>query len=126
MYINLPSKNHYRRRASYMSKGYHTRHMAGLVIPLITNVKNAEMLAEELIRRLPLDVSSLDLKSSHRTRTFPGWSTSELPSLALTGSKDLASAMEASISAGFTTALILPFGDENSIVYRHSRGRSRG
>src|SRR5258705_5648956 len=28
MYINLPSKNNYRRPASYASKGYHTRRMA--------------------------------------------------------------------------------------------------
>ncbi|EEB98862.1 hypothetical protein MPER_01558 [Moniliophthora perniciosa FA553] len=57
MYINLPSKNHYRRPASYASKGYHTRRMAvDFAIPLITNVKNAKMLAEALIRKLPLGV----------------------------------------------------------------------
>ena len=56
MYINLPSKNHYRRPASYTSKGYHTRRMAvEFAIPLITNIKNAKMLAEALICKLPFE-----------------------------------------------------------------------
>ncbi|KAF8953665.1 hypothetical protein BDZ97DRAFT_1767230 [Flammula alnicola] len=128
MYINLPSKNHYRRPASYTSKGYHTRRMAvDFAIPLITNVKNAKMLAEALIRRLPLDVSTLDSKSSHRTHTFPGLVNigAFVPSLALAGNKDLAATTEASISAGFTTALILPFGDKNSIVDRQTLEHAR-
>ena len=65
MYINLPSKNHYRRPASYTSKGYHTRRMAvDFAIPLITNIKNAKMLTEALIRRLPFDVSNQTSRSA--------------------------------------------------------------
>jgi len=44
LYINLPSMNHYRRPASYMSRGYMTRRMAvDFSIPLITNVKCAKV-----------------------------------------------------------------------------------
>jgi len=128
MYINLPSKNHYRRPASYSSKGYHTRRMAvDFAIPLITNVKNAKMLAEALIRKLPLDVSNLDSKTSHRTHTFPGLVNigAFVPGLAVPGSKDLNAATEASISAGFTTTLILPFGDGNNIVDRQTLEQAR-
>ncbi|KAG5634854.1 hypothetical protein H0H81_000508 [Sphagnurus paluster] len=120
MYINLPSKNHYRRPASYSSKGYHTRRMAvDFAVPLITNVKNAKMLAEALVRNLPLDVSSVDSKSSHQTHTFPGLINiaSFVPGLA---EQDFTTAAEASISAGFTTAMFLPWGENSSILDRAS------
>ncbi|KAF5319192.1 hypothetical protein D9619_008745 [Psilocybe cf. subviscida] len=126
MYINLPSKNNYRRPASYTSKGYHTRRMAvDFAIPLITNVKNAKILAEALIRKLPLDVSSLDSKTSHRTHSFPGLIDigAFVPDLG-TGGKGFAETMEAAISAGFTTALIVPFGDK-TIVDRQSFDQAR-
>lgn len=113
MYINLPSKNHYRRPASYASKGYHTRRMAvDFAVPLITNVKNAKMLTEALVRMLPLDVSTIDSKSSHETHTFPGFVnvTAFVPELAVPGSGDFAQVTEASIAAGFTTVLIIPVG----------------
>lgn len=127
MYINLPSKNHYRRPASYSSKGYHTRRMAvDFAIPLITNVKNAKMLAEALIRKLPLDVSSLDSKTSHRTHSFPGLINigAFVPDLG-TGGKGFAQTTEAAISAGFTTALIVPFGNQTSIVDRQTLDQAR-
>lgn len=51
LYINLPSRNKYRRPASYMSKGYRTRRMAvDLSIPLITNIKCAKVFVEALTR----------------------------------------------------------------------------
>ncbi|KAF8174543.1 carbamoyl-phosphate synthase [Pholiota molesta] len=128
MYINLPSKNHYRRPASYTSKGYHTRRMAvDFAIPLITNVKNAKMLAEALIRKLPLEVSSLDSKSSHQTHTFPGLVniTAFVPGLAVAGNKDFVATTEASVSAGFTTALALPIGEKISIVDRPTLEQAR-
>ena len=44
LYINLPSMNHYRRPASYVSRGYVTRRMAvDFSGPLITNVKCAKV-----------------------------------------------------------------------------------
>jgi carbamoyl-phosphate synthase/aspartate carbamoyltransferase len=49
MYINLPSKNHYHRPASYASKGHRTRRVAvDFAIPLITNVKVAKLFVEAL------------------------------------------------------------------------------
>jgi carbamoyl-phosphate synthase/aspartate carbamoyltransferase len=117
MYINLPSKNHYRRPASYTSKGYHSRRMAvDFAIPLITNVKNAKMLAEALVRRLKLDVSVVDSKSSHQTHTFSGLINIACfaPHIAAEPS-DLSEATRASLSGGFTTAGVVPIGDGNSI-----------
>jgi carbamoyl-phosphate synthase/aspartate carbamoyltransferase len=73
MYINLPSKNHYRRPATYASKGYRTRRLAvDFAVPLITNVKVAKLLVEALVRRMPLDISAVDYQTSHTTHTFPG------------------------------------------------------
>ncbi|KAJ8588189.1 glutathione synthetase ATP-binding domain-like protein [Rhizopogon salebrosus TDB-379] len=68
-YINLPSKNNYRKPASYVSKGYRTRRMGvDFAIPLITNVKNAKLLAEALVRKLPLNVVSSALTTSSLDR----------------------------------------------------------
>ncbi|KAJ7579732.1 hypothetical protein C8J56DRAFT_1104613 [Mycena floridula] len=107
MYINLPSKNHYRRPASYTSKGYHTRRMAvDFAVPLITNVKNAKLLAEALVRKLPLDVSNVDSKSSHRTHTFPGLINIAAFAPSSSGS-ELTEMTRASVSGGFTTAVVL-------------------
>jgi len=96
-------------------------------VPLITNVKNAKMLAEALVRKLPLDVSSLDSKSSHLTHIFPGLVSigAFAPGLAIAGNQDLVNATEASVSAGFTTALISSVGDGNSIVDRHTLEQAR-
>lgn len=116
MYINLPSKNHYRRPASYASKGYHTRRMAvDFAVPLITNVKNAKILAEALIRKLPLDVTSIDAKSSYETHTFPG-----LVNVAAFVPRvgDLGDATKASVRGGFTTTVVLPVGDGEVIEGR--------
>ncbi|KAG0704073.1 hypothetical protein DFH29DRAFT_913533 [Suillus ampliporus] len=119
MYINLPSKNNYRRPASYASKGYRTRRMAvDFAIPLITNVKNAKLLAEALVRKLPLDVSSIDSKCSYLTHAFPGLIniSAFLPRLTLPGADEFEQATRASISAGFTTSLILPVGLDSAIT----------
>lgn len=113
MYINLPSKNHYRRPASYASKGYRTRRMAvDFAVPLITNVKVAKILFEALVRRLPLDVSPIDFKTSHETYTLPGLVnvSAFVPELTTPLSTDSVDATKASISGGFSTAVILPFG----------------
>ncbi|KAF8840122.1 carbamoyl-phosphate synth [Paxillus ammoniavirescens] len=120
MYINLPSKNNYRRPASYASKGYRTRRMAvDFAIPLITNVKNAKLLAEALVRKLPLDVSNIDSKSSYLTHVFPGLVnvSAFVPRLtAESGDGSFGQASQASISGGFTTSLVLPHGVDGSIT----------
>ncbi|KAF7305517.1 Bifunctional pyrimidine biosynthesis protein [Mycena chlorophos] len=128
MYINLPSKNHYRRPASYSSKGYHTRRMAvDFAVPLITNVKNAKLLAEALVRNLPLEVSSIDSKSSHRTHTFPGLVniSAFVPQLVSAGSTDLVQTTQASVSAGFATSIIIPVDLSGSISDRASLERAK-
>ncbi|KAF5347801.1 hypothetical protein D9756_010273 [Leucocoprinus leucothites] len=123
MYINLPSKNHYRRPASYTSKGYHTRRMAiDYAVPLITNVKNAKMLAEALVRNLPLDVSTIDSKSSYHTHSFPGLVNIAAfsPNLTTPNNQELAEITKASVAAGFTTAIVLPIGSGNMISDRRT------
>ncbi|THV08007.1 carbamoyl-phosphate synth [Dendrothele bispora CBS 962.96] len=123
MYINLPSKNHYRRPASYTSKGYHTRRMAvDFAVPLITNVKNAKMLAEALVRKLSLDVSAVDSKSSHQTYTFPGLVNvaAFVPQVAVPNSKDFVEATRASVSGGFTTAIVIALGDNNGTTNQNT------
>ncbi|KAF8531734.1 hypothetical protein JB92DRAFT_3080862 [Gautieria morchelliformis] len=129
MYINLPSKNHYRRPASYTSKGYRTRRMAvDFAVPLITNVKIAKLLVEALVRKLPLDVSSVDYKTSHTSYTFPGLVNvcAFVPGLISKSTSDFTDATKASLSAGLTTALIAPHGlnggiiDESSLHLAHA------
>ncbi|KAH9974929.1 carbamoyl-phosphate synth [Lactifluus volemus] len=108
MYINLPSKNHYRRPASYASKGYRTRRMAvDFAVPLITNVKVAKLLVEALVRKMPLNVSAVDAKTSHLTHVFPGLvnMAAFVPNLVVAGSDDVVEATKAALSAGFTTSL---------------------
>ncbi|KAI6108735.1 hypothetical protein EDD16DRAFT_67380 [Pisolithus croceorrhizus] len=116
MYINLPSKNNYRRPASYASKGYRTRRMAvDFAIPLITNVKCAKILAEALVRKLPLDVSNVDCKSSFPAHTLPGLvNVSAFVPRFIEG--EIIQATQASISSGFTTSLILPNGLNEAIT----------
>ena len=128
MYINLPSKNHYRRPASYTSKGYHSRRMAvDFAVPLITNVKNAKMLAEALVRKLPLDVSNIDSKSSHRTHTFPGLINigAFTPGLAEPGSQDVTACTASSLGGGFTTTIFSPVGGKTAIVDRQTLEQAR-
>lgn len=77
LYVNLPSANRFRRPASFMSRGYMTRRMAvDHAVPLVTNVKNAKLLFEAMLRcdvrpttkagprESPLSVSGIDAQSS--------------------------------------------------------------
>jgi carbamoyl-phosphate synthase / aspartate carbamoyltransferase len=119
LYINLPSKNNYRRPATYTSKGYRTRRMAvDFAVPLITNVKIAKLLAEALIRKFPLDVSPIDFKTSHITFSFPGLVNIQafVPGLTQKDSRDFEIVTEASVNAGFTTIQVIPFGVDGGIV----------
>jgi carbamoyl-phosphate synthase/aspartate carbamoyltransferase len=128
MYINLPSKNHYRRPASYASKGYRTRRMAvDFAIPLITNVKVAKLFVEALVRRMPLNVSTVDAKTSHITHVFPGLVNiaAFVPNLVIPGSDDIVEASKAALSAGFTTSLIIPLGHGNEISDRATLDQAR-
>ncbi|KAG0287354.1 hypothetical protein BGZ98_004673, partial [Dissophora globulifera] len=105
LYINLPSKNRYRRPASYVSKGYRTRRMAvDFSVPLITNVKCAKLFIEALARHEDFEIQSVDYKSSNRTVTLPGLINIQalVPGISTAASKDFEDISKASIASGFT------------------------
>ena len=117
LYINLPSKNRYRRPASYMSRGYRSRRMAvDFDIPLITNIKCAKLLVEALSRKIDLSVSAIDYKTSHSIVTLPGLVCLQ------TFVKDIgepdcdfSKISKAAIAGGFTSVYICPVGLTESI-----------
>ncbi|KAJ3372469.1 hypothetical protein GGF31_001910 [Allomyces arbusculus] len=76
LYINLPSRNKYRRPAEYMSRGYRSRRLAiDMGVPLITNVKCAKMLVEALARNPTKDftISHIDSKTTYNSVNLPAW-----------------------------------------------------
>eukprot|EP00835_Amoeboradix_gromovi_P004660 NODE_376_length_9826_cov_0.285288.p1 type:complete len:2007 gc:universal NODE_376_length_9826_cov_0.285288:6312-292(-) len=73
LYINLPSKNQYRRPANYMSNGYKSRRMAiDYCIPLITNIKCCKLFISALDKRYKFDLLDCDVINSHLTVKLPG------------------------------------------------------
>lgn len=118
LYINLPSKNRYRRPASYISKGYRSRRMAvDFAVPLITNVKCAKLFIEAIIRKPAFDISSVDYKTSHETFTFPGLVSvqSFVPGAAEPNSDDFSEATQAAIKGGFTIIQMVPQGLKSTV-----------
>lgn len=121
LYVNLPSKNRYRRPATYMSKGYRSRRMAvDFAVPLVTNVKCAKLLIEAIARNPSLEVSSVDFKTSHQTLTLPGLIDSRVfvPNVVTPKSDDFAAVSKAALAGGFTTIQILPSGVAGSVEDR--------
>ena len=113
LYVNLPSKNRYRRPATYISSGYRSRRMAvDFAVPLITNVKCAKLFIEAIIRKPALDISSVDFKTSHETFTFPGLISVQtfVPGVAKANSADFGKVTEAAVRGGFTMVQVLPQG----------------
>ncbi|KAG0316391.1 hypothetical protein BG000_004877, partial [Podila horticola] len=105
LYINLPSKNRYRRPASYVSKGYRTRRMAvDFSVPLITNVKCAKLFVEALARHKDFEIDAVDYKDSNRTITLPGLVNIQtlIPGISTAASKDFDNVSKTAISSGFT------------------------
>jgi hypothetical protein len=74
LFINLPSKNKFRRPASFMSRGYLTRRIAvDFSVPLITNVKCAKLFVDSLsYMRTKREICQHDIRSTLRTRVLPG------------------------------------------------------
>ncbi|KAL1934666.1 hypothetical protein VTP01DRAFT_6848 [Rhizomucor pusillus] len=100
MYINLPSRNRYRRPASYMSKGYRSRRMAvDYSIPLLTNVKCAKLFIEALARKESFEISGVDYKTSHTMATLPGLFNI---SAIMSSHSDFGAVSKKSLAAGFT------------------------
>lgn len=119
LFISLPSKNKYRRPASFTSMGYRARRLAiDRSIPLITNVKNAKLFVEALARHRRngsrFTISPVDFKTSHSTYTFPGLINIQAfaPGIADTasGAREVASLTRASLAGGFTSVQLLPMG----------------
>ncbi|KAG0267870.1 hypothetical protein DFQ27_008050 [Actinomortierella ambigua] len=118
LYINLPSKNRYRRPASYVSKGYRTRRMAvDFSIPLITNVKCAKLFVEALARHKDFELSTVDYKSSNRTVTLPGLINLQtfIPGIATAASKDFETVSKASLASGFTMIGAMATGEPKGV-----------
>lgn len=84
LYINLPSKNKFRRPANYMSAGYLSRRMAvDRAIPLITNIKCAKLFVEALVRGFSSTLSfpllpDCDSKTTRTTISLPGFINTSL------------------------------------------------
>ena len=119
LYINLPSSNRFRRPANFLSKGYQSRRMAvDYQTPLVTNVKNAKILIEAIVRHFDLEISSIDAHTSHRTVVLPGLIniSAFVPGIATRGSQDFQTVTSASIAAGFTMIRIMPLGLDGSLT----------
>ncbi|RKP39607.1 hypothetical protein BJ085DRAFT_17869 [Dimargaris cristalligena] len=119
LYINLPSKNRFRRPASYVSKGYRTRRMAvDYSIPLITNVKCAKLFIEALARWKGLDVTSVDYISSYRSVVLPGLTnvSTFLAAFSNVNRNQYFNQSVAAIASGFTTLCINPVADKEAII----------
>jgi carbamoyl-phosphate synthase / aspartate carbamoyltransferase len=94
-------------------------------VPLIMNVKVAKLLVEALVRKMPLNVSTVDAKTLHMTHVFPGLINiaAFVPNLSIPGSD--VEATKAALSAGFTTSLIIPLRNGNEIFDHASLDQAR-
>jgi hypothetical protein len=74
LFINLPSKNKFRRPATFTSRGYLTRRIAvDFSVPLITNVKCAKLFVESLAyMRTKREICQHDIRTTRRTHVLPG------------------------------------------------------
>ncbi|CED83139.1 carbamoyl-phosphate synth [Phaffia rhodozyma] len=118
LYVNLPSKNRYRRPTTYISSGYKSRRLAvDFAVPLVNNVKCAKLFIEAIVRNPSMEISSVDFKTSHETYSFPGLISIQtfVPEVAKAGSKDFAEVTKAAIRGGFTMVQVLPQGVESQI-----------
>ena len=99
--------------------GYQTRRMlVDYHSPLVTNLKNAKLLAEAFSHNHKLEIDRLDYQTSHRTITLPGPIniTASVPGLAKEGSKDLELVTRESVAFGFSMIRVLPLGIEDSLT----------
>ncbi|KAJ1919393.1 Carbamoyl-phosphate synthase [Mycoemilia scoparia] len=111
MYINLPSKNRYRRPSSYVSAGYKSRRMAiDYSVPLITNIKCAKIFIEAIARYNPKkwEIANLDYISSHRTVVLPGLVNIGSLFANVNNSQKFLNATKSAVCAGFTEIVVSP------------------
>ncbi|KAJ3194950.1 hypothetical protein HK101_001464 [Irineochytrium annulatum] len=127
LYINLPSKNRFRRPASYMSRGYRTRRMAvDFAIPLITNIKCAKVFIEALSRFSEFEISGNDYKTSHRHLILPGLFNVQnfFPGIVNTTAKpgqEFTDITRAAVAGGFTLISNLPIGSNPADIVKDRR-----
>jgi carbamoyl-phosphate synthase/aspartate carbamoyltransferase len=120
LYINLPSRNRFRRPASYMSRGYKTRRMAvDFSIPLITNIKCAKLFIEAISRYNDFEIQQGDSISSYQSLRLPGLINiqSYVPGL-LESDDAFPKIAKASVAGGFTTLSIIPSTESGHIKSR--------
>lgn len=118
MYVNLPSANRFRRPANYMSSGYRSRRLAvDYSIPIITNIKCAKLMIEALVRRIPMEITTLDAQTSVETVKLPGLINvaTFVQGVSDATSKDFELVSKASVAAGFAMLRILPNGAKASV-----------
>lgn len=119
LYVNLPSKNRYRRPASYMSRGYRTRRLAiDFLIPLITNIKCAKLFVDAILRVKNFDITANDYISSFETTTLPG--LINVASLFGASREMQTKVSMAALSGGFTTICNYAEHESQKIVDRKS------
>ena len=119
LYINIPSRNNFRRPANYMSQGYMSRRLAvDYQIPLVTNVKNAKMLIEAIAKQFDFEIRSIDYQTGHRTMVLPGLInvSAFVPGVAVNNNRDFHLVTRASIAAGFSMIRVMPLGLESSVT----------
>ncbi|RCH97326.1 hypothetical protein CU098_000191, partial [Rhizopus stolonifer] len=116
LYINLPSRNRFRRPASYMSKGYRSRRLAiDYSVPLLTNVKCAKLFIEALARKKEHNILAIDCKTDHTQAQFPGLFNINAY---MENSDEFPAVSKASLSAGFTmiSPIVQDISDENFLA----------
>ncbi|KAH9275843.1 carbamoyl-phosphate synthase, large subunit [Batrachochytrium salamandrivorans] len=119
LYINLPSKNRFRRPASYMSRGYRSRRMAvDFAVPLITNIKCAKLFVEALGRGTEFEISSNDYHTSHRTIVLPGLINIQtvMPNATTPDAVIAAELSRAAVAGGFTMICNSAVGSTGAMV----------
>ncbi|EGG23846.1 dihydroorotase [Cavenderia fasciculata] len=112
LFINLPSKNKYRRPSSFMSRGYSLRRVAvDFQVPLITNIKCAKLFVESIaFMRGPMALDRVDCRSSSKTITLPGLVDVHvhLRDPGATHKEDWDSGTAAALAGGFTIVGAMP------------------
>ena len=119
LYINLPSRNRFRRPANYVSQGYRTRRMAvDFSTPLVTNVKNAKLLIEAISRHYEFQIKSIDYQTSHRTIQLPGLInvSAFVPGIGIPGNNDFSKIARISVASGFSMIRVVPIGVGSALI----------
>ncbi|EFA81772.1 dihydroorotase [Heterostelium album PN500] len=112
LFINLPSKNKYRRPSSFMSRGYSLRRVAiDFNVPLITNIKCAKLFVDSIpFMRGPMALDKVDCRSSNKTIILPGLIDVHvhLREPGATHKEDWESGTASALAGGFTIVGAMP------------------